>query len=104
MSSDNPSLEKNLRIMESCAEKYLKKLEKNSPKKLTDEAKEKRQENLEKARLAKKERRKELIEQYVEDFENKAISKTSLLSPIKGGSKSCSFGHIFARGYSTGYY
>ena len=40
----------------------------------------------------------------VEDFENEAISKTSLLSPIKGASTSCSFGHIFAGGYSAGYY
>ena len=40
----------------------------------------------------------------VEDFENKALSKTSLLSPIKGASTSCSFGHIFAGGYSAGYY
>ena len=40
----------------------------------------------------------------IEDFENKAIGKTSLLSPIKGGSTSCSFSHIFAGGYSAGYY
>ena len=40
----------------------------------------------------------------VEDFENKAMRKTSLLSPIKGASTSCSFGHIFAGGYSAGYY
>ena len=40
----------------------------------------------------------------IEDFENKAIGKTSLLSPIEGGSTSCSFSHIFAGGYSAGYY
>ena len=40
----------------------------------------------------------------IEDFENKAIGKTSLLSPIEGGSISCSFSHIFAGGYSAGYY
>ena len=39
-----------------------------------------------------------------EGLKNKAISKTSLLSPIKGASTSCSFGHIFAGGYSAGYY
>ena len=40
----------------------------------------------------------------IEDFENKAIGKTSLLSPIEGASTSCSFSHIFAGGYSAGYY
>ena len=40
----------------------------------------------------------------VEEFENRAIEKTSLLDPILGASTSCSFGHIFAGGYSAGYY
>ncbi len=40
----------------------------------------------------------------IELFENKAISKTSLLPSIPGSSTSSSFGHIFAGGYSAGYY
>lgn len=40
----------------------------------------------------------------VEDFETKTISKTSLLPRIPGTSISTSFSHIFAGGYSAGYY
>ena len=40
----------------------------------------------------------------IELFENKAISKTSLLPSIPGSSTSSSFGHIFVGGYSAGYY
>ena len=40
----------------------------------------------------------------IELFENKAISKTSLLPSLKGSLTSSSFGHIFAGGYSAGYY
>jgi peptidyl-dipeptidase Dcp len=40
----------------------------------------------------------------IEMFENEVTSKTSLLPPIPGGATSSSFGHIFAGGYSAGYY
>ena len=40
----------------------------------------------------------------IEMFENEVTNKTSLLPPIPGGSTSSSFGHIFAGGYSAGYY
>ncbi|MDP8220748.1 MAG: M3 family metallopeptidase [Candidatus Stygibacter frigidus] len=40
----------------------------------------------------------------VYDFEMKALAKTSLLPPIKGRNTSCSFSHIFAGGYASGYY
>ena len=40
----------------------------------------------------------------IELFENEAISKTSLLPPLPGSLTSSSFGHIFAGGYSAGYY
>lgn len=40
----------------------------------------------------------------IESFENEAISKTSLLPSLPGSLTSSSFGHIFAGGYSAGYY
>lgn len=40
----------------------------------------------------------------VEEFEKKATEKTSLLPRIPGTSVSTSFSHIFAGGYSAGYY
>lgn len=40
----------------------------------------------------------------IELFENEATNKTSLLPPLPGSSTSSSFGHIFAGGYSAGYY
>ena len=40
----------------------------------------------------------------VEDFEWKATEKTNLFDKIPGASMSCKFGHIFAGGYSAGYY
>ena len=40
----------------------------------------------------------------IELFENEAISKTSLLPSLPGSLTSSSFGHIFAGGYSAGYY
>ena len=40
----------------------------------------------------------------VEDFEWKATEKTNLFEKIPGASMSCKFGHIFAGGYSAGYY
>lgn len=40
----------------------------------------------------------------VEEFERKIIEKTSLLPRIPGTSVSTSFSHIFAGGYSAGYY
>ena len=42
--------------------------------------------------------------EFEDHWENRAIEKTSLLDPILGASTSCSFGHIFAGGYSAGYY
>jgi len=36
--------------------------------------------------------------------EEKAMDKTRLLPKVKGASLACSFGHIFAGGYSAGYY
>ncbi len=38
------------------------------------------------------------------DFEDKIFAKTRLLPKVKGSSTSCSFNHIFAGGYSAGYY
>ena len=38
------------------------------------------------------------------DFEDKAIEKTRLLPKVEGSSISCKLGHIFAGGYSAGYY
>jgi len=40
----------------------------------------------------------------VEKFEKTSVSKAVLLPAIPGASISCSFGHIFAGGYSAGYY
>ena len=40
----------------------------------------------------------------LEAFEDKAIVKTRLLSKIDGTTISCHLGHIFAGGYSAGYY
>lgn len=40
----------------------------------------------------------------IEQFETKAIEKTSLLPRLPGTSVSTSFSHIFAGGYSAGYY
>ena len=40
----------------------------------------------------------------VEDFEWEATEKTNLFDKIPGSSMSCKFGHIFAGGYSAGYY
>lgn len=40
----------------------------------------------------------------VEKFEKSSVDKTNLLPIIPGASISCSFGHIFAGGYSAGYY
>lgn len=40
----------------------------------------------------------------VDDFELKAITKTLLLPPVPGTNVSTSFSHIFAGGYSAGYY
>lgn len=40
----------------------------------------------------------------VEDFECDILNKTNLLDRIPGASISCSLGHIFAGGYSAGYY
>jgi peptidyl-dipeptidase Dcp len=37
-------------------------------------------------------------------FENDVTKETQLLPAIEGTSISCSFGHIFAGGYSAGYY
>ena len=40
----------------------------------------------------------------IENFEWEATEKTSLFEKIPGASMSCKFGHIFAGGYSAGYY
>lgn len=40
----------------------------------------------------------------VDEFEDKATAETRLFEKIEGTSSSCSFGHIFAGGYSAGYY
>ena len=40
----------------------------------------------------------------LEDFEWNAMEKTTLFDKIPGASMSCKFGHIFAGGYSAGYY
>lgn len=40
----------------------------------------------------------------VDAFENKATSETRLLEKIPGTNSSCGFSHIFAGGYSAGYY
>ena len=40
----------------------------------------------------------------VEEFEWDAIKKTALMERMPGASISCSLGHIFAGGYSAGYY
>jgi peptidyl-dipeptidase Dcp len=40
----------------------------------------------------------------IEEFEKMAMEQTSLFPRINGTSMSCSFGHIFAGGYSAGYY
>ena len=40
----------------------------------------------------------------VEEFEWNAVKKTALMDKMPGSSISCSLGHIFAGGYSAGYY
>ena len=40
----------------------------------------------------------------VEEFEWNAVKKTALMEKMPGSSISCSLGHIFAGGYSAGYY
>ncbi|MDD0854217.1 M3 family metallopeptidase [Halobacteriovorax sp. GB3] len=40
----------------------------------------------------------------VDQFEKEATKEVALLSPVDGTNTSCSFGHIFAGGYSAGYY
>lgn len=40
----------------------------------------------------------------VHQVEREAVAHTDLLDPIEGTNTSCSFGHIFAGGYSAGYY
>lgn len=40
----------------------------------------------------------------VDQFERKATEKTSVLPPVDGMNSSCAFSHIFAGGYSAGYY
>lgn len=40
----------------------------------------------------------------IDSFENKSTERMRLLPEIEGASTSCSFGHIFAGGYSAGYY
>jgi len=40
----------------------------------------------------------------VAEFEKQAMEKTRLLPRVEGANVSCSFGHIFAGGYSAGYY
>ena len=40
----------------------------------------------------------------VEEFEWNAVKKTALMDKMPGASISCSLGHIFAGGYSAGYY
>jgi peptidyl-dipeptidase Dcp len=40
----------------------------------------------------------------VAEFEKQAMEKTRLLPTVDGANISCSFGHIFAGGYSAGYY
>ena len=40
----------------------------------------------------------------VEKFEEQAVAKTQLLPKIQGSTISCHLGHIFAGGYSAGYY
>ncbi|NLW19557.1 MAG: M3 family metallopeptidase [Candidatus Cloacimonetes bacterium] len=40
----------------------------------------------------------------VDEFENKAIQRFQILPPTPGANVSCAFAHIFAGGYSAGYY
>ena len=40
----------------------------------------------------------------VAEFENQALEKTRLLPNVEGANVSCQLGHIFAGGYSAGYY
>lgn len=40
----------------------------------------------------------------VSDYENKSTTNTALFPSLDGTSTSCAFGHIFAGGYSAGYY
>ena len=40
----------------------------------------------------------------VYNYELKATAKTSLLPPIQGRNTSCSYSHVFAGGYASGYY
>lgn len=44
------------------------------------------------------------ISQTIEQIEDQATQSTRLLPPEKGVNVSCSFAHIFAGGYSAGYY
>ncbi len=48
--------------------------------------------------------RQTVPEQPVDQYEKESTSKTSLFPNLDGTSTSCSFGHIFAGGYSAGYY
>lgn len=40
----------------------------------------------------------------VEKFEREATKRTQLIAAIEGTNTTCSFGHVFAGGYSAGYY
>jgi peptidyl-dipeptidase Dcp len=40
----------------------------------------------------------------INEFENNTIERFSLLPLVSGSCMSCSFSHIFAGGYSAGYY
>lgn len=40
----------------------------------------------------------------VDEFENKAVAECRILPKISGTNSACSFSHIFAGGYSAGYY
>ena len=40
----------------------------------------------------------------VGEFEDEATAKTRLVDKVDGSNISCTFGHIFAGGYSVGYY
>lgn len=40
----------------------------------------------------------------VNDFEKEAVKKMQILEPVKDSNFSCGFSHIFAGGYSAGYY
>ncbi|MES2733300.1 MAG: M3 family metallopeptidase [Bacteroidota bacterium] len=46
----------------------------------------------------------EPTDEAVDSFEQKIIAATNLYPPVAGTNSSCSFSHIFAGGYSAGYY